>query len=244
MISMKRKTSKKPTPAQIRARKKFAAMAKERARLARIKKGLTAKKTTKARKTKKRNTTIIRAKRVKVVSANPKRSRSKAKRKNPSSILKKKRERFTGKKSTKTLSLSAPSGAPSQLAILGRLKAIKLKGKTVSAPRTKNPNGKGVYLAEDTKGNLHIIGDPLPLMKEKGRHLGEIREIEYIAQKPHLGYPETTEFFHQFGEEGGKRPHLSTDSEGALLIKGGDYFITERGIENPSRKRRTKRRRK
>lgn len=287
-----KKTKRKPTPAQIRARKAFGRMAKQRARLSRLKRkrnvtmgfrdsrgvfhpiresedyskakaGETGKapkrtKSTKVKRAMKKAASTARGRAAtKARKATTSRlagralSRSvslppvKRKRKNPSAVLRKKRERFTGKKSKQTLNLIAPTGAPKQFAILGRLKAIKTRGKVLSVPRSKNPNGNGVYLAEDAGGHLHIIGDPLPVLPEKGRDLGPITEIEYIAQKPHLGYPDTTEFFHEFGERGGEKPHLVTDAEGALWIEGGDYFITERGVENPGRRKRrraTKRR--
>lgn len=225
------KTRKRPnpTPAQLRARKAFVKMVHERAKLAR-----------------KKNKTIIKAKKVKIISANPKRKRSvkrSVKKSVKRSVAKvspksrQQREQFTGKKSTKTLSLLAPTGAPKSFAILGRLKSIKTRSKTFTPPQSrKNPDG-GVFLAESPDGKLHIIGDPLPVMSSHNDDFGPIVEIEYIAKKPHLGYPETTEFFHKMGEETGVKPHLVTDREGALLIKGGDYYITERGIENPGRKR-------
>lgn len=187
------------------------------------------------------NKTIIKAKRVKILATNPKRKR------NPKVSPKSKQnfERFHGRPSRKTRILSAPDGTPKSLAITGPLH--KLITRKVVVPfykmRKRNPGGQ-VFLAESDNGGLHIVAEGMGLpIGPPNTDFGAIEKVEYDMPdgKPHLGYQEPTGFVHKFGEEGGQKPHLETNEKGEYLITGGDYYITERGIENPGR-RRTKRR--
>lgn len=154
-------------------------------------------------------------------------------------------ERFHGRPSRKTRTLSAPDGTPKSLAITGPLH--KLITRKVVVPfykmRKRNPGGQ-VFLAESDNGGLHIVAEGMGLpIGPPNTDFGAIEKVEYDMPdgKPHLGYQEPTGFVHKFGEEGGQKPHLETNEKGEYLITGGDYYITERGIENPGR-RRTKRR--
>lgn len=143
------------------------------------------------------------------------------------------RKLFTGMKSKKTLSLLAPTGTRKSVAILGKLVKIKTRSRTFTPPKRngRNPEGE-IYLAADDSGQLVIVGENLPVVPGPARDLGEIIELDYATRKPHLGYDQTTEFFHELGEEGGERPHLVTDSEGHLKIAGGDYYIERDGIHD------------
>jgi hypothetical protein len=156
-------------------------------------------------------------------------------RRNPGVTAKSKatKKLFTGTKSKKTLSLLAPKGAPRSMAILGKLVKVKTRSKTFTPPRKSRRNPEGdIYLAASDSGQLYIVGENLPVVPGPPRDLGEIVEIDYTARKPHLGYDQTTEFFHELGEETGERPHLVTDSEGHLKIVGGEYYIEKDGIHN------------
>jgi hypothetical protein len=156
-------------------------------------------------------------------------------RRNPGVTAKSKatKKLFTGTKSKKTLSLLAPKGAPRSMAILGKLVKVKTRSKTFTPPRKSGRNPEGdIYLAASDSGQLYIVGESLPVVPGPPRDLGEIVEIDYTARKPHLGYGQTTEFFHELGEETGERPHLVTDSEGHLKIVGGEYYIEKDGIHN------------
>jgi len=84
-----------------------------------------------------------------------------------------------------------------------------------------------------------VLGKHYTLKNWKGKRrnpdgftdLGEISVIEYAATKDHLdGKP--TLYYHRMGEDGGEKPHAVVNGEGLLLIEGGDYTITSRGIEN------------
>lgn len=172
-------------------------------------------------------------------------------RKNPGVTSKSKSNfrKFHGRPSRKSLTVLAPKGTPKSIAIQGPLKLIKTKKATLNFLKKKNP-GTQVMLAEGDGGDLHIVskGSHLPVSSQHSTDFGEIIQIEYIMPdgKPHLGYNEPTEFYHKFGEETGVRPHLETNERGEYLITGGEYYVTDRGIENPRRrrKRRTSKSRK
>jgi hypothetical protein len=157
----------------------------------------------------------------------PKRQRN-AKRASPQ--VRALREKFTGTKSTKSSTMTAPNGTPRNLAKLGRVVSIKAKKATIK-PSRKNPTG-GVWLCADARGKLHLCTTGARLIEGPARSFGEVREIEYEAAKPHLGHKRPTIFFHKLGEEGGRRPELVADGNGGLKFKGGDYTIESEGIRN------------
>jgi len=103
-------------------------------------------------------------------------------------------------------------------------------------------------LAEGDNGQLYIVstGEHLPVSSERSTDFGPIDQIEYIMPdgKIHLGYKGPTEFYHRFGEETGVKPHLETNAQGEYIITGGEYYVTDRGIENPRKRKRTVRRRR
>jgi len=138
------------------------------------------------------------------------------------------RKTFAGRHK-KNSTLYFPDGTPQGIAKLGKLIKIKLKrGHPIAL---SNPAGE-VWLCCDENYKLHL-GSTInaPLFHGPARDLGEVKEIEYLEAKPHLGYPKTI-WFHHMGEEGGARPHLHVTKKGELKFKGGDYRITSRGIEN------------
>jgi hypothetical protein len=87
-----------------------------------------------------------------------------------------------------------------------------------------------VWLCADASGRLHLCTTGGALFDGAAQDFGEVREIEYEAAKPHLGYKNPTIFFHRMGEEGGARPHLIADGKGGLKFKGGAYKIKSEGI--------------
>jgi hypothetical protein len=120
-----------------------------------------------------------------------------------------------------------PQGTPSgKLAKLGKLVSI-----TTEAGMIKPVHGTA-WLCADTKGKLHIgATSNAPLYSGPARNFGHVTKLEYESSKPHLGYGPTI-WFHKAGEENGIRPTLRADGKGGLVFKGGDYRLTERGIEN------------
>lgn len=123
----------------------------------------------------------------------------------------------------------AATGAPANLARAGRLVFLKANGKTFRIP------GAVVAIAPNEK--LWIVGDHAPLFETKARNgegldVGEVTHICYETAKAHIGNGKTFEYVHEFGEDGGKRPHLIIDHEGMPLLRGGDYRIRAEGIVN------------
>ncbi len=144
------------------------------------------------------------------------------------------RKEFLGSPARKVVSTTVPKGAKPKGALskMGRLMRVKVKGRSWM-------DFQGVpTLARDAKNKMFITGNGYKITaKGKKRNpdgfedLGEITHIEYVATKAHLdGYPVT--YVHAMGEEGGAKPHAVVNSDGLLLIEGGDYTITSRGIEN------------
>lgn len=142
---------------------------------------------------------------------------------------------FTGKPSRKVINNYAPkgSGARGTLAAMGKLKKIFVKGRTPLD--FKNANAT---LARDPKSNqMFVLGKgyklALPRKNPTGMEdLGPITRIEYEAEKVHLGDKGNVIYFHRMGEEGGKKPHCLVNSEGLIIISGGDYSIGAEGIRN------------
>lgn len=140
------------------------------------------------------------------------------------------REKFTGLKSRKTSVMNAPKGTPANLAKLGRLVSIKAEKGTLR-PARRNP-AQIVWLCADSRGKLHLCTTGDRLINGPAQSFGQIREIEYEAIKPHLGHKRPTIFFHEMGEEGGKRPELRADGAGGLKIQGGTYYVAPEGIRD------------
>lgn len=123
----------------------------------------------------------------------------------------------------------AASAAPKNLARAGRLVFLKVAGKTYRIP------GATVAIAPNNK--LWIVGSRAPLFNTKakpgeGLDVGEVSHICYETAKKHIGDGKRYEYVHEFGEEGGRRPHLIIDHEGMPILRGGDYTIKAEGIVN------------
>jgi hypothetical protein len=135
------------------------------------------------------------------------------------------RERFSGQPVRQFSKMVAADGTPKKLAKLGKLVLIKAPGgKYIPLP------SRTVWLCCDTKGKLHLTADKGVLYEGTRVSLPEVSQIEYEEQKPHLGYPKKTIFFHKMGEEGGKKPVLIGDGKGGLKLRGGSYRIEREGI--------------
>lgn len=124
--------------------------------------------------------------------------------------------------------LFAADGAPANLARAGKLVFLKVKGKTFRIP--------GAVVAIAPNERLWITGKP-PLFATKARKgegldVGEVTHICYETAKAHIGDGKTFEYVHEFGEDGGRRPHLIIDHEGMPILRGGDYKIRAEGIVN------------
>lgn len=103
--------------------------------------------------------------------------------------------------------------------------------------RRRNPGNRQVKRAADFYENFHwgerpekvIVGADVSPEPDVLSNIGTLVNITYLTSKG----GEKAEWTHDFGEEGGKRPKLAVDSENNRLhIVGGDYKVTERGIED------------
>ena len=130
---------------------------------------------------------------------------------------------FRGREIRKKTSIKAANGTPATLAQIGKLKELKLRGRTI-----RFPSG---HLAADGRKKLHIVGVKMKYRGNPGGEVdcGEILAVTYEADKPHIEKG-TYNYVHKFGEEGGTRPHLILDPEGYPKIEGGSYGITSDGI--------------
>jgi hypothetical protein len=136
-------------------------------------------------------------------------------------------EDFSGRKARKQTELSAPDGTPAQVAKLGRLRLIRTTdGRTWSFRGSQAP-----YLAADARGKMHVVGGAYKA-NPVSTQAGEIDRIEYETSKPHLGQRKRSIYYHQLGEETGKRPMLEIDRDGLLKIRGGAYRLEADGIHN------------
>lgn len=131
---------------------------------------------------------------------------------------------FRGKEVARSKKVSAATGTPSTLAELGKLKELKLRGKTLKF--------RAGHLAADGRKKLHIVGVKLKYRgNPEGAEIdaGEIISVTYEADKGHIE-PGVFNYVHKFGEDGGVRPHLVVDPEGYAKIEGGSYTINADGI--------------
>lgn len=138
------------------------------------------------------------------------------------------RRKFAGRLDNKEpAELTFPDGTPrGHLAKLGRLISITTIDHTVT------PDAES-WLCSDIAGQLHIGSlDGAQVLKGKARDYGEIEQIDYEERKPHLKDYEMTHYYHKFGDEDGIRPRLRSDSEGGLIIEGGNYRIEREGVAN------------
>jgi len=121
-----------------------------------------------------------------------------------------------------------PQGTPAgKLAKLGKLVSITTEEGTIK------PVSGTAWLCADTRGKLHIGSTSgAPLFDGPKRSFGHVTKLEYESSKPHLGYRGPIIWFHRAGEENGIRPTLHADGKGGLVFRGGDYRLTQRGIEN------------
>lgn len=138
-------------------------------------------------------------------------------------------EKFQGKTDGAIEEFHAASSAPANLARAGKLVFLKVGAKTFRLP------GAMVAIAPNEK--LWIVSKRAPVFSTKakpgeGLDVGEITQICYETAKSHIGEGKRFEYVHEFGEDGGKRPHLIIDHEGMPILHGGDYKIRAEGIVN------------
>lgn len=123
----------------------------------------------------------------------------------------------------------APTGTPDGLSRLGILAELVLVDGSKLAMRKQNT----VFLAQDTKHKLHVVSSQAGrLIDNEPGNYGQVRRVEYIEAKPHLGEKQPIQWVHKLGEISGIRPELVITKDGQLRFVGGDYTINWRGIIN------------
>jgi hypothetical protein len=141
----------------------------------------------------------------------------------------------------------APPWTPDNVAVLGELNKLHLgSGERIpfdpeQVQLCADKNGELLIvgaqfaitgeLPDDDSNNFDVIEVP-PYMPDEVIVIDEIKKIEYITHKDHIGDGGEYNFVHKFGEEGGARPLLALDAQGFPMIVGGDYFITAEGIRD------------
>ncbi len=131
------------------------------------------------------------------------------------------RQTFVGRKTRKLVSAPAPTGTPQHVTGLGSLVEIE----TTKEVFGFSP-GEAMLVADPSGQHLHIVGN---VRTDPGQDFGEVECVTYNATKRHLDN-KPTDYFHDFGEDGGKRPRLVSDEEGMLKFRGGAYSIEAAGI--------------
>lgn len=127
---------------------------------------------------------------------------------------------FLGRPTDAVSTMPAPDGTPRDVAVLGEL--VQLKSET----ETFDFSPGEAQLAANPRGDLFVLGD---CSVESNTDFGRLHELSYVAEKEHLEGKEV-EYYHKFGEEGGRPPKLRTDREGMFHIVGGSYSIQPEGI--------------
>jgi hypothetical protein len=136
------------------------------------------------------------------------------------------------------------------VALLPRLKVknpvswwTRLTGRTKRGKRRRNNRNVPIHLqdkvdnAKDFYKGFHWGNEPKKLVSASVSKLPkvatELGELVTVTYKTRKGSEPPTYYEHEFGEEGGKRPKLVADVDNKKLhVVGGDYTITDAGIEN------------
>lgn len=137
-------------------------------------------------------------------------------------------ETFQGQADGTIDELWASDYAPKNIARAGKLVFLKVGNRSLRLP--------GAMVGIAPNGKLWITGNQSLFQTKakpgEGLDMGEVSQICYETAKQHIGDGKTFEYVHEFGEDGGKRPHLIIDHEGMPILRGGDYQIKAEGIVN------------
>lgn len=222
-----------PSPKQLAARRKFARMSKLRAKAARAKNRKTNARKAATRKPAKRPATKRNVKKTTKRAVARKSSKRVNKRRNSeASDVQQLYESFSGRPQDSVVDVVTPAGTPKHVGLAGDL--LKLKAEKLTIDYNEPTDGE--VLVYDRNQNLYVGN--MSNEFEPNQNFGHLEVVHYGAVKQHIS-PEYIEYYHHFGEEGGNMPTLRTDSEGNLIISGGDYGVESDGIIN-GRKRRNR----
>lgn len=144
---------------------------------------------------------------------------------------------FQGYVSGKEIRTVGSDFTPPLTARLGKLVYIKLKnGKDVYEAKF-DKNGDA-YLSADARKNLYLEGRDARIQNLKLpqpnqlQYIGEVQQLDYITAKNHIENNQLTHYYHELGEVDGIKPNAFVDSDGFILLTGGNYDILSEGIAN------------
>lgn len=150
-------------------------------------------------------------------------------------------EEFHGRPARKVTKFKTRIKERDALADLGRLIQMKLYVRpreradldfTGNIRLACTPDGGQLYfVGGDQTTDLAAFGLKATLPKDHVL-LGEVRQITYHTSKVFHNF-EPTDYWHNFGDEGGERPVLHYDVQNGLLyLTGGSYQVRPEGIAN------------
>lgn len=144
---------------------------------------------------------------------------------------------FQGYASGKEIRTVGSDFTPPLTARLGKLVYIKLKNGKDVYEATFNKNGDA-YLSADARKNLYLEGKDARIQNLKLpqpnqlQYIGEVQQLDYITAKAHIENGQLTHYYHNLGEVDGIKPNAFVDSDGFILLTGGNYDILSEGIAN------------
>lgn len=150
-------------------------------------------------------------------------------------------EEFHGKPSAEVVEVEETLHVHDVLAELGEL--LRLDVIALDGARVKLSGFEGALLCSNEQGSQLFIrgGDQfidLDVFEIAEPHesevLGTVKRIWYGTEKLHLGKDGgRAKYFHDFGEEGGRRPHLVYHhKDPSLEFAGGSYIVKAEGVIN------------
>ena len=150
-------------------------------------------------------------------------------------------EEFHGKPSAEVVEVEESLHVHDYLAELGEL--LKLEVIALDSSRVKLSGFDGALLCSNEEGTQLFIrgGDQfidLDVFDVAEPHenetLGTVKRIWYHTEKLHLGKEGgQARYYHDFGEEGGRRPHLIYHyKDPSLEFAGGSYVVKPEGVRN------------
>lgn len=253
----KKRKRNQPTPKQLRARRAFARMAKQRAKEARAAKRAAARVThrsnrksgTPRKTTRSRKSTLPPRARNGRFTKKPRRRNVEGFRDSsgfhPIRAGEAYDERRAGERPGAQLRAASrarkKAGRPARrgtYARNGRKPQTQARGGsgrfTASRRRNSAPPESLTSLYQEFQGrpiSEVLLVDAPPGTPDELVMLGVLDEVTYETVKDHLD-GELVQYVHEFGEEGGEPPLLCADGDGNLYVVGGDYTIATEGIRD------------
>jgi hypothetical protein len=150
-------------------------------------------------------------------------------------------EEFHGKPSTEVVDVQESLHVHDNLAELGKL--LKLQVTALDSARVTLSGFEGALLCSNEDGSQLFIrgGDQFVDLDvfditepHENETLGTVKRIWYFTEKLHLGKEGgRSKYFHDFGEEAGRRPHLIYHyKDPSLEFSGGSYVVEREGVRN------------